>query len=155
MKASFHIIIIPFTLTGMLMAGVAFGNPVMLPQHPGYPMGKATDPVNGQSLANDPGRANAVGEKALNGAAAFDDRHVATASERRAESATPGKTGGRDLAEGARPSDCDRSAGEGRDQGAGFAAVASDITSTAGDRRARGKDLFSWIALCGSAVEAS
>ena len=67
MKASFHIIIIPFTLTGMLMAGVAFGNPVMLPQHPGYPMGKATDPVNGQSLANDPGRANAVGEKALNG----------------------------------------------------------------------------------------
>ena len=76
MKASFHIIIIPFTLTGMLMAGVAFGNPVMLPQHPGYPMGKATDPVNGQSLANDPGRANAVGEKALNGAAAFDDRHV-------------------------------------------------------------------------------
>ena len=76
MKASLHIIIIPFTLTGMLMAGVAFGNPVMLPQHPGYPMGKATDPVNGQSLANDPGRANAVGEKALNGAAAFDDRHV-------------------------------------------------------------------------------
>jgi len=48
----------------------------MLPQHPGYPMGKATDPVNGQMLANDPGRSNAVGESALNQAAAFDDRHT-------------------------------------------------------------------------------
>ncbi len=74
MKASFHIF--PWSLAGVLVAAVAFGNPTMLPQHPGYPMGKAVDPVNGQSLANDPGRANAVGEKALNGAAAFDDRHV-------------------------------------------------------------------------------
>ena len=76
MKASFHIIIIPFTLTGMLMAGAAFGNPALLPQHQGYPMGKATDPVNGQPLANDPGRANAGGESALSKAAAFDNGHV-------------------------------------------------------------------------------
>ncbi|MEK6804367.1 MAG: hypothetical protein AABZ34_17155 [Nitrospirota bacterium] len=74
MKAS--LFIYPLAASGVLVAVVAFGNPAMLPQHPGYPMGKATDPVHGQSLANDPGRANAVGEKALNGAAAFDDRHV-------------------------------------------------------------------------------
>ena len=48
----------------------------MLPQHPGYPMGKAVDPVNGQALANDPGRGNGTGEKALGEAAAYDDRHV-------------------------------------------------------------------------------
>ncbi|MBS0169026.1 MAG: hypothetical protein JSR62_01620 [Nitrospira sp.] len=59
-----------------LIAAPAFGNPALLPQHPGYPMGKATDPVNGQALANDPGRTNASGESALNGAAAFDERHV-------------------------------------------------------------------------------
>jgi len=55
---------------------MAFSNPALLPQHPGYPMGKATDPVNGQPLANDPGRANAVGEAALSKAAAFDNGHV-------------------------------------------------------------------------------
>ena len=74
MADSIHII--PFALTGMLMAGVALGNPALLPQHPGYPMGKATDPVNGQPLANDPGRTNAVGESALSKAAAFDNGHV-------------------------------------------------------------------------------
>lgn len=74
MKAS--LLISLFVVMGLLVAAVAFANPALLPQHPGYPMGKATDPVNGQSLANDPGRANAGGESALSGAAAFDDRHV-------------------------------------------------------------------------------
>ena len=74
MKAS--LFIYPLAVSAILVAGVAFGNPAMLPQHPGYPMGKAVDPVRGQSLANDPGRANAVGESALSGAAAFDDSHV-------------------------------------------------------------------------------
>ncbi len=74
MNASF--LIIPFALTGMLVAGVAFGNPAMLPQHPGYPMGKAIDPVKGQSLANDSGRTSGGGESALAEAAAFDDSHV-------------------------------------------------------------------------------
>ncbi len=60
----------------LLSVAMAFGNPAMLPQHPGYPMGTAVDPVNGQALANDPGRGNATGEKALGAAAAFDDRHV-------------------------------------------------------------------------------
>jgi hypothetical protein len=54
----------------------AFANPGMLPKHPGYPMGKAVDPVSGQSLANDPGQTNASGEKALSEAAMFDDAHV-------------------------------------------------------------------------------
>jgi hypothetical protein len=60
----------------VLVVAVAFGNPAMLPKHPGYPMGKAIDPVNGQALANDPGHGNATGDKALGEAASFDDRHV-------------------------------------------------------------------------------
>lgn len=52
-----------------------FANPDMLPKHPGYPMGKAIDPVKGQALANDPGQTNATGEGSLANAAVFDDRH--------------------------------------------------------------------------------
>lgn len=54
----------------------ALANPTMLPKHPGYPMGKAVDPVSGQTLANDPGQTNATGEKSLSQAAVFDDVHV-------------------------------------------------------------------------------
>ncbi len=53
MKASLFISL--FMFAGALTAAAAWGNPVLLPQHPGYPMGKAIDPVTGQSLANDPG----------------------------------------------------------------------------------------------------
>lgn len=62
----------------MVLCAVAlvFANPDMLPKHPGYPMGKAVDPIKGQSLANDPGQINATGEKFLNQAAAFDDTHA-------------------------------------------------------------------------------
>jgi hypothetical protein len=60
----------------VLTSVAASANPATLPKHPGYPMGKAVDPVTGQSLANDPGRSNATGEKALTEAAAFDDTHV-------------------------------------------------------------------------------
>lgn len=56
-----------------LMISLAFANPAMLPKHPGYPMDKAVDPVTGQSLANDPGRANAGNKEALSNAAIFDD----------------------------------------------------------------------------------
>ncbi|MBH0203394.1 MAG: hypothetical protein HP496_14115 [Nitrospira sp.] len=56
-----------------LMVSLAFANPAMLPKHPGYPMGKAVDPVTGQSLANDPGQANARNQEALTNAAMFDD----------------------------------------------------------------------------------
>ncbi|UVT20736.1 MAG: hypothetical protein H8K03_02095 [Nitrospira sp.] len=50
-------------------------NPEMLPKHPGYPMGKAVDPVMGQSLANDPGQVNTNSEEALSHAAIIDDSH--------------------------------------------------------------------------------
>ena len=53
----------------------AWANPSMLPKHEGYPMGKATDPVNGKSLGNDPGQTNATGAKALEQAARADDNH--------------------------------------------------------------------------------
>ena len=62
-------VFIPFTLSLVL------ANPGMLPKHPGYPMGKAVDPVKGQPLANDPGQTNATGEGSLTQAAAFDDAH--------------------------------------------------------------------------------
>ena len=65
-----------FVLSGMFVTTVAFGNPTMLPQHPGYPMNKAIDPVTGQSLANDPGRSNAVGDSALHKSTAISDRNL-------------------------------------------------------------------------------
>lgn len=74
MRASLSIFLL--AVLGIVVAAVAFANPALLPQHPGYPMGKATDPVNGQALANDSGRANDGGESALSGAAAFGERHM-------------------------------------------------------------------------------
>lgn len=62
--------------TLLAAASLAFANPSMLPKHPGYPMGKAVDPVTGQALANDPGQRNAVGDQALNEAAVSDVDHV-------------------------------------------------------------------------------
>ena len=53
----------------------SFASPSMLPKHEGYPMGKATDPVTGKSLGNDPGQKNATGAKALEQAAMADDQH--------------------------------------------------------------------------------
>lgn len=68
--------ILSFLFAGLCWANVsALANPAMLPKHPGYPMGNAVDPVYGQSLANDPGLPNAVGQEALNKAAIVDDRH--------------------------------------------------------------------------------
>jgi hypothetical protein len=67
---------IGLSLVMMLSSAVCvFANPSLLPKHEGYPMGKATDPVTGKSLGNDPGQPNASGSKALEQAAAFDDRH--------------------------------------------------------------------------------
>lgn len=67
-----------FTILAVLVltSAPAAANPATLPKHPGYPMDKATDPVKGQSLANDPGQGNATGDKALREAAAFEDTHV-------------------------------------------------------------------------------
>ena len=63
-------------VSAVLTVSLVLANPSMLPKHEGYPMGKAVDPVRGQSLANDPGQTNATGEKSLAGAAMFDDAHV-------------------------------------------------------------------------------
>lgn len=57
----------------LLTVSPAFANPAMLPKHPGYPMGKAVDPVTGQSLAHDSGQPNARNQEALTNAAIFDD----------------------------------------------------------------------------------
>lgn len=71
MKAS--AIVLFATAVVPLMLSLALANPATLPKHPGYPMDKAVDPVTGQSLANDPGQANATNREALTNAAVFDD----------------------------------------------------------------------------------
>jgi hypothetical protein len=58
-----------------LVVSLALANPDMLPEHPGYPMGKSVDPVKEQPLANDPGQTNASGKNALVESATFDDAH--------------------------------------------------------------------------------
>ncbi|HEU4685469.1 MAG TPA: hypothetical protein VFS39_13270 [Nitrospira sp.] len=68
--------LIGFTAVSILFtAALVSANPSMLPKHEGYPMGKATDPVTGQPLSNDPGQTNASGEKALRQSALADDQH--------------------------------------------------------------------------------
>lgn len=74
MKTSFSIA--AACALALFVFSIAGANPDMLPKHPGYPMGKAVDPVRGQPLANDPGQTNATGEGALGKAAAFDDSHT-------------------------------------------------------------------------------
>jgi hypothetical protein len=60
----------------MVVASLAWANPAMLPKHDGYPMDKATSPVTGQSLANDPGKPNMSSEKSTLAAAASEDAHI-------------------------------------------------------------------------------
>lgn len=63
------------------ISALALGNPSMLPNHPGYPMGAAKDPVTGQSVANDPGKSPPSQQESLQQAGRFHD----------AQSVTPGK----------------------------------------------------------------
>ncbi len=74
MKTS--LILLNILAFAMLTSVSVSANPATLPQHPGYPMDKAVDPVKGQSLANDPGQSNAIADTALMEAAAFEDSHV-------------------------------------------------------------------------------
>ena len=74
MKAS--LVLLTGFIALLLTISLALANPTLLPKHPGYPMGKAVDPVSGQSLANDPGQPNATGENSLVQASKFDDVHV-------------------------------------------------------------------------------
>lgn len=55
---------------------LVLGNPGMLPNHPGYPMGDAKDPVTGQSVANDPGQSPPSQEESLQQAGSFHDAHA-------------------------------------------------------------------------------
>jgi hypothetical protein len=55
---------------------MAFGNPGMLPSHPGYPMSAAKSPVTGQPVANDPGQAPPSVDESLKQASAFHDAHA-------------------------------------------------------------------------------
>jgi len=64
-------VVISLSLSTAVMA-----NPSMLPKHEGYPMGKATDPVSGRPLTNDPGQMNATGDQALQKSAMSEDAHV-------------------------------------------------------------------------------
>jgi len=74
MKTS--LILLTLLAVVVLTSAPVAANPATLPKHPGYPMDKAVDPVKGQPLANDPGQSNAIGERALEQASAFDDTHV-------------------------------------------------------------------------------
>ncbi len=60
----------------LLGSTLALGNPGMLPNHPGYPMGDAKSPVTGQSVANDPGKSPPSQEESLHQAAGFHDAHA-------------------------------------------------------------------------------
>ena len=71
----------PFTPFAAVVISLCFStavmaNPSLLPKHDGYPMGKATDPVSGRPLTNDPGQTNASGDQALQNSAMADDAHV-------------------------------------------------------------------------------
>ena len=55
-----------------LSVSVAFANPGLLPDHPGYPA-QGKSPVTGQRTVNDPGQANATGASTLNTSAMSHD----------------------------------------------------------------------------------
>ena len=55
-----------------LSVSVAFANPGMLPNHPGYPA-QGKSPATGQRTVNDPGQTNATGPATLTQAAMSHD----------------------------------------------------------------------------------
>lgn len=59
-----------------LFGSLAWGNPAMLPKHPGYPMAASKDPVMGVPTANDPGESAPSPEVALKQAGQFHDAHA-------------------------------------------------------------------------------
>lgn len=64
-----HLLVLLGSVAGTcLISTVVFANPSMLPDHPGYPMDAAKSPVSGVATANDPGKENLYGQKALNAA---------------------------------------------------------------------------------------
>ena len=70
MKTSLSLLILSVTLLFAFTCAMA---QMLPPKHPGYPMDAATDPVTGQSLANDPGQSNQFGLQAQSKAARSHD----------------------------------------------------------------------------------
>jgi len=68
------IIITSFLMYAGFSLSVGWANPATLPNHPGHPMSDMKDPVNGMSLANDPGRSLYTGSIALDKAAVSHDQ---------------------------------------------------------------------------------
>ncbi|MGD9852001.1 MAG: hypothetical protein AB7T38_12090 [Nitrospirales bacterium] len=68
---------------------LVFGNPGMLPNHPGYPMGDAKSPVTGQSVANDPGQSPPTQKDSLQQAASFHDAQAVNPSQEIRSSIVP------------------------------------------------------------------
>ena len=60
--------VLTFSGSLLLASTLVLGNPATLPNHPGYPMGDAKDPVTGQSVANDPGHSPPSHMESLEGA---------------------------------------------------------------------------------------
>ena len=75
------ILVTILTLSVLFMGTLAFGNPAMLPKHPGYPMGATKDPVMGVPTANDPGRTVPSAEEAKEEAGKFHDAHAVNQSK--------------------------------------------------------------------------
>jgi hypothetical protein len=65
--------VIVVIIWGIMGGASAFANPSMLPDHPGYQMGAAVDPVLGMSVANDSGRSALDVSTAKREAAAYHD----------------------------------------------------------------------------------
>jgi hypothetical protein len=65
--------VIVVIIWGLMGGASVLANPSMLPDHPGYPMGSAVDPVYGLSVANDPGRSPLDVTTASREAAAYHD----------------------------------------------------------------------------------
>ena len=85
-KLSFIMMVVSlFLFHGTLV----FGNPGMLPNHPGYPMGDAKDPVTGQSVANDPGQSPPTQVESLSQAASFHDAQAMNPSQEIRSSIVP------------------------------------------------------------------
>lgn len=89
MKTKLSVIIIMVGYFFLFPGGLVFGNPSMLPDHPGYPMGDAKDPVTGQSVANDPGQSPPSQEESLNQAASFHDAQAVNPSKEIRSSIVP------------------------------------------------------------------
>lgn len=69
-----YIVITLILTAGVIICGPSvLANPSMLPDHPGYQMGAAVDPVQGLSVANDPGRSALDVSTAAREAAAYHD----------------------------------------------------------------------------------